>query len=47
MSDGERTHRAVTEPAGDDGTLGQRVGREIHALAIKTFTPEEWKAAGN
>lgn len=29
------------------GTLGQRVGREIHALAIKTFTPEEWKAAGN
>ncbi len=22
-------------------TLGARVGREIHALAVKTFTPEE------
>jgi acid stress-induced BolA-like protein IbaG/YrbA len=27
-------------------TLGQRVGREIHALQLKTFTPEEWRAAG-
>jgi acid stress-induced BolA-like protein IbaG/YrbA len=27
-------------------TLGDRVGREIHALALKTFTPEEWDAAG-
>jgi acid stress-induced BolA-like protein IbaG/YrbA len=25
-------------------TLGQRVGREIHALALETFTPEEWQA---
>ena len=25
-------------------TLGQRVGREIHALALKTYTPEEWQA---
>jgi acid stress-induced BolA-like protein IbaG/YrbA len=25
-------------------TLGSRVGREIHALAVKTFTPEEWQA---
>lgn len=25
-------------------TLGARVGREIHALAVKTFTPEEWQA---
>ena len=25
-------------------TLGTRVGREIHALAIKAFTPEEWQA---
>jgi acid stress-induced BolA-like protein IbaG/YrbA len=24
-------------------TLGDRVGREIHALALKTFTPEEWQ----
>jgi acid stress-induced BolA-like protein IbaG/YrbA len=27
-------------------TLGSRVGREIHALALKTFTPEEWQAQG-
>ena len=25
-------------------TLGERVGREIHALAVKTFTPDEWQA---
>lgn len=28
------------------GALGQRVGREIHALALRTFTPEEWQASG-
>ncbi|HEU4619330.1 MAG TPA: BolA/IbaG family iron-sulfur metabolism protein [Gammaproteobacteria bacterium] len=28
------------------GALGGRVGREIHALALKTFTPDEWTAAG-
>ena len=26
-------------------TLGERVGREIHALAVKTYTPEELEAA--
>ena len=26
-------------------TLGDRVGREIHALAVRTYTPEEWQAA--
>jgi acid stress-induced BolA-like protein IbaG/YrbA len=26
-------------------TLGSRVGREIHALAVKTYTPAEWQAA--
>jgi acid stress-induced BolA-like protein IbaG/YrbA len=25
-------------------TLGELVGREIHALAVKTYTPEEWQA---
>ena len=25
--------------------LGSRVGNEIHALAVKTFTPEEWAEA--
>jgi acid stress-induced BolA-like protein IbaG/YrbA len=25
-------------------TLGSRVGQEIHALAVKTYTPEEWRA---
>jgi acid stress-induced BolA-like protein IbaG/YrbA len=27
------------------GTLGNRVGREIHALALRTYTPEEWPPA--
>jgi stress-induced morphogen len=26
------------------GTLGSRVGREIHALALTTLTPEEMQA---
>ena len=26
------------------GTLGTRVGREIHALALETLTPEELQA---
>lgn len=26
-------------------TLGTRVGNEIHALALKTFTPAEWQEA--
>ena len=26
------------------GTLGESVGREIHALAVKTYTPDEWQA---
>ena len=26
------------------GTLGALVGVEIHALNLKTFTPEEWQA---
>jgi acid stress-induced BolA-like protein IbaG/YrbA len=25
-------------------TLGELVGREIHALAVKTYTPQEWAA---
>jgi len=25
-------------------TLGERVGREIHALAVKTYSPDEWQA---
>ncbi|MGH8261860.1 MAG: BolA family protein [Steroidobacteraceae bacterium] len=24
--------------------LGERMGREIHALALQVFTPEEWSA---
>ncbi len=27
-------------------SLGTLVGNEIHALSIRTFTPEEWSAAG-
>jgi acid stress-induced BolA-like protein IbaG/YrbA len=26
-------------------TLGDRMREEIHALSIKTFTPEEWKSS--
>lgn len=33
-------HRRVYE------TLGTKLGGEIHALALKTFTPEEWAARG-
>jgi len=25
-------------------TLGDRVGGEIHALVVKTYTPDEWQA---
>jgi acid stress-induced BolA-like protein IbaG/YrbA len=27
-------------------TLGEAVGREIHALSIQALTPEEWAAQG-
>lgn len=27
-------------------TLGERMGGEIHALALRTLTPEEFEAAG-
>ncbi len=27
-------------------TLGELVGREIHALSIEAFTPQEWSARG-
>jgi acid stress-induced BolA-like protein IbaG/YrbA len=27
-------------------TLGEVVGRELHALSIEAFTPEEWAARG-
>lgn len=27
------------------GTLGNRMQGEIHALSIKTYTPEEWESA--
>lgn len=25
------------------GALGERMGREIHALALRTFTPDSWE----
>lgn len=25
------------------GALGERMGNEIHALSLKTFTPDEWR----
>lgn len=33
-------HRRVYE------TLGDKLGGEIHALSLKTYTPEEWAARG-
>ena len=27
-------------------TLGSLVGNAIHALALKTYTPEQWASAG-
>lgn len=29
------------------GAIGSYVGREIHALAVKTFTPEELQSAAD
>jgi acid stress-induced BolA-like protein IbaG/YrbA len=29
------------------GTLGEKVGREIHALQLKTYTPAEWQSLDN
>lgn len=34
-----RRHQLVFE------TLGERMRGEIHALSIKTYTPEEWQSA--
>jgi stress-induced morphogen len=28
------------------GALGARMGGAIHALALKTYTPEQWQRAG-
>jgi acid stress-induced BolA-like protein IbaG/YrbA len=42
--DGERSlrrHQMVY------GTLGALVGGEIHALNLRTFTPEEWRSHEN
>ncbi|MDX1403214.1 MAG: BolA/IbaG family iron-sulfur metabolism protein [Woeseiaceae bacterium] len=27
--------------------LGERMGREIHAMSIRAYTPEEWREQGN
>ena len=56
-TDGQGHYEALVISADFDGqrsvrrhqlvyaTLGDRVGGEIHALALKTFTPEEWQAS--
>lgn len=28
-------------------TLGERMGSDIHALSLKTLTPDEWKGDGD
>lgn len=56
-TDGQGHYQAVVVCASFEGkrsvprhqmvyrALGELVGREIHALAVKTYTPEEWQAA--
>jgi acid stress-induced BolA-like protein IbaG/YrbA len=56
VTDGQGHYEAVVVSSAFDGkrslprhqmvyaTLGDRVGREIHALAVKTYTPDEWQA---
>jgi len=39
--------RAVQRHQQVYGTLGERMGREIHALSLKVFTPEEWAQSGH
>ena len=58
-TDGEGHYEAVVVTTAFEGkrsvrrhqmvyaTLGERVGAEIHALALKTLTPEEWQASGD
>jgi acid stress-induced BolA-like protein IbaG/YrbA len=58
QTDGQGHYEAVVVAAAFEGkrslqrhqlvyaTLGTRVGREIHALALQTFTPEEWRDRG-
>lgn len=57
-TDGQGHYEAIVVSAAFEGrrsvarhqmvyaTLGSRVGNEIHALALRTFTPEEWRATG-
>lgn len=57
VTDGQGHYEAVVVCAGFEGkrrvprhqmvygTLGERVGREIHALAVRTYTPEEWQVS--
>jgi len=56
-TDGQGHYEAIVVCAAFDGkrsvprhqmvyaTLGDRVGREIHALAVRTYTPDEWQAS--
>ena len=53
-NDGQHFSAEVVSPAFDGlprvrqhqlvyGTLGDHMKRDIHALALKTFTPDDWK----
>jgi acid stress-induced BolA-like protein IbaG/YrbA len=56
VSDGQGHYEAVVVSAAFAGkrsvprhrmvysALGDLVGREIHALAVRTYTPDEWQA---
>lgn len=55
-NDGEHFSARVVSPAFEGqslpaqhrmvyAALGERMGREIHALALRTFTPDRWPGA--
>jgi len=55
--DGQHFEAVIVSPAFDGksrvqrhqivyAALGDRMREEVHALSMKTLTPEEWKASG-
>jgi len=57
VGDGEHFQALIVSPAFDGksrvqrhqmvyAALGERMREEIHALSMRTLTPEEWKAEG-
>ena len=45
VSAGFEGRRALQRHQQVYATLGERMGREIHALSIQAYTPAEWQSA--